>query len=79
MYDLGFDGIAKESKVVGNKVVSSGPSVNIEDGLREFYVSKGIVPSNLLGVRIKEMKEHYLPLFHKFNIKVGAEHSWIDG
>lgn len=79
MYDLGFDGIAKESKVVGNKVVSSGPSVNIEDGLREFYVSKGIVPSNLLGVRIKEMKEHYLPMFHKFNIKVGTEHSWIDG
>ncbi|NMX60667.1 glycosyltransferase [Pseudomonas sp. WS 5079] len=79
MYDLGFDGITKESKVVDNKVVSSGPVVNIEARLRQFYTSKGIVPSELLGLRIKQMKEHYYPLFHQFKVKVGAEHSWIDG
>ncbi|MBF8003296.1 hypothetical protein IZT72_01720 [Pseudomonas brenneri] len=78
MYELGFDGITKESKIVDNKLVASGPTVNILATTRKFYTNKGIAPPDLLGLHIKAMKEHYLALSQKFNIKIGAEHSWIN-
>lgn len=78
MYELGFDGITKESKIVDNKLVASGPAVNILATTRKFYTNKGIAPPDLLGLHIKAMKEHYLALSQKFNIRIGAEHSWIN-
>jgi hypothetical protein len=77
MYHLGLDGLAKESKIVDGKLVSSGPIVDIESDARQYYASKGITPPDLLGNQIKKMKEHYLSLLHQFQIKIGAEHSWI--
>lgn len=77
MYHLGLDGLAKESKIVDGKLVSSGPIVDIEREARQYYASKGITPPDLLGNQIKKMKEHYLSLLHQLQIKIGAEHSWI--
>ena len=78
MYDLGFDGITKESKLVDGQLVSSGPIVNIEANARNYYQSKGITPPDLLGLQVLRAKEHYMPLYHQFKVKIGAEHSWIN-
>ena len=78
MYELGFDGIIKESKLVDGQLVSSGPIVNIEANARNYYQSKGITPPDLLGLQVLRVKEHYMPLFYQFKVKIGAEHSWIN-
>lgn len=78
MYDLGFDGLTKENKVVGSKLVPQGPIVNIENDVRQSYLRSGIVPPDTLGKQLEKLKEHYLPLHHRFNVKIGAEHSWLD-
>lgn len=78
MYDLGFDGITKENKVVGSKLVPHGTIVNIERDVRQSYLRSGIVPPDTLGEQLKKLKQHYFPLQHRFNVNIGAEHSWID-
>lgn len=78
MYELGFDGRTKESKVVGSKLESHGPIVNIEKEVRQSYIRSGIVPPDTLGKQLGKVKEHYFPLQHRFNVQIGAEHSWID-
>lgn len=78
MYYLGFDGQAIASKVVDGKLIPSGPTVNIEENVRKFYATKGVVPPDSLGNQIQKTKEHYYPLFYQFNVKIGAEHSWIN-
>ena len=78
MYDLGFDGITKENKVVGAKLVPHGPKINIENDIRQSYVRSGIVAPDTLGNQLGRLKQHYFPLQHKLKVKVGAEHSWID-
>lgn len=77
MYTLGFDGQAKEYKVVGSKLVPHGPIINIENDVRQSYLRIGIAPPDRLDKQLKTLKEHYLPLQHQFNVKVGAEHSWM--
>ena len=78
MYDLGFDGLTKENKVVGAKLVPHGAIVNIENDVRQSYLRSGIVAPDTLGDQLKKLKEHYFPLQHRFNVKIGAEHSWIN-
>lgn len=78
MYDLGLDGLTRENRVVGGKLVPQGPIVNIENDVRQSYLQSGIVPPDTLGRQIQKVKEHYLPLQHRFNVQIGAEHSWID-
>ena len=78
MYDLGLDGLAKDSKFVDQKLVASGPIVNVENDVRHYYASKGIVPPDLVGNQIQKVKHHYYPLRYEFNISVGADHSWIN-
>lgn len=78
MYDLGFDGLTRENKVVGPRLIPQGPVVNIQNDVRQSYLRSGIVPPDTLGKQLDKLKEHYLPLQHTFNVKIGAEHSWID-
>lgn len=78
MYDLGFDGAARENKVVRGRLEPQGPIVNIENDIRQSFLRSGIVPPDTLGKQIEQLKEHYFPLQHRFNVKIGAEHSWID-
>lgn len=77
MYDLGFDGMTRQAKAVEGELVAIGPVVNVLDNARNAYASKGIASPDLLGLQLLRAKEHYLPLFHTFNVKIGAEHSWI--
>ncbi|OIN46549.1 hypothetical protein BLL37_15925 [Pseudomonas azotoformans] len=78
MYDLGFDGITRENKVVGSTLEPYGPKVQIERDVRQSYIRSGITPPETLDKRLVRLKEHYFPLQHRFNVKIGAEHSWID-
>ncbi|WP_099168437.1 glycosyltransferase [Pseudomonas sp. ICMP 8385] len=77
MYDLGFDKLAKKYEFVGKKFVPSGPLTDVNADLRQYYESKGITPPALLGLNVQKAKKHYIPLFHQFNVKIGAEHSWL--
>lgn len=79
MYDLGFDGMTRQAKAVEGEqeLVAIGPVVNVLDNARNAYANKGIAHPDLLGLQLLRAKEHYLPLFHTFNVKIGAEHSWI--
>ncbi|AZF05446.1 6-phosphofructokinase [Pseudomonas sp. R5-89-07] len=79
MYDLGLEGLAKDTKVVDGELVSSGPVVNNEERARNLYLKEGIAPPPLLRSQINKMSEHYFPLRHKFNVKPGADHSWKTG
>ena len=78
MYDLGFDGLTRENKVVGSKLIPQGPVVNIADDVRQSYLRSGIAPPDTLDEQLVKLKEHYFPLQHRFNVRIGAEHSWID-
>ncbi|WP_248730316.1 glycosyltransferase [Pseudomonas sp. MWU13-2517] len=78
MYDLGFDGITKESRLVNGKLESHGPIVNIENDVRQYYIRQGIVPPETLGKQLDKLKQHYYPLHHTFKVRIGAEHSWIN-
>lgn len=76
MYEAGFDGAYKKVKRVGKKVEGVGPVADIAPEILEGYRRNGITPPDRLANRIQQMKEHYLPLQYRFNIKVGSEHSW---
>ncbi|MFQ6589958.1 MULTISPECIES: glycosyltransferase [Pseudomonas] len=78
MYDLGFDGITKESRLVNGKLESHGPIVNIENDVRRYYTRRGIVPPQTLDKQLDNLKQHYYPLHYKFQVRIGAEHSWIN-
>ncbi|WP_115284418.1 glycosyltransferase [Pseudomonas fluorescens] len=78
IYDLGFDGAIKQLKVVGGRAVSSGSKVDVESNVRQLFQSKGITPPPRLRAQLQATKEHYLALHHQLDIKVGAEHSWIN-
>ena len=78
MYDLGFDGLTREYKVVDSKLVPHGTIVNLENDVRRSYIGSGIVPPDTLRKQLETLKQHYLPLQHRFKVDIGAEHSWID-
>lgn len=78
MYDLGFDGLAREAKWDGVKLVPHGPVVSIENTVSEAYARQGMVVPITEPLQIKRAKEHYFPLRYKFNVKIGADHSWIN-
>lgn len=78
LYDLGLDGLAKESKLVDGSLVSSGPIVDIENDVLGVYASKGLAPPDHLREQIQKIKHHYYPLRYRFNIRIGADHSWIN-
>ncbi|PIB42061.1 hypothetical protein AOA59_22145 [Pseudomonas sp. 2822-15] len=78
MYDLGLDGLTKEATLVDGKLVSQGPVVNIQQRMSEAYAHQGMVVPIIAPVQIKQTKEHYFPLRYKFNVRVGADHSWIN-
>ncbi|WP_438868616.1 glycosyltransferase [Pseudomonas sp. L1(2025)] len=77
MYDLGMDGLPKEATVVDGLLVPQGPVVNIEQRIKEAYERQGVVVPITAPLQIKRTKEHYFPLRYRFNVKVGADHSWI--
>ena len=77
MYDFGFDGITKRSTVVDGKLVPSGSIINLENDARQHYLKQGVVPPDQVGKQLDDLKQHYLPLFHRFKVQIGAEHSWI--
>ena len=76
MYDLGFDGFAREAKWDGVKLVPHGPLVSIKNTVSEAYARQGIVVPLTQPLQINRAKEHYFPLHYKFNVKVGADNSW---
>lgn len=82
MYDLGFDGITRHNKVVGDTVQPHGPIIQFEDSVRQFFRRSGIAPPDTLHIQLEKqlgkLKEHYFALQHKFNVQMGADHSWID-
>ena len=77
-YDLGFDGLSKDTKIVEGKVVSQGPVISIEQEARRYYLNQGIVPPDLLPQHIAAVKEHYQPLSRTWKVHIGSEQSWID-
>lgn len=78
MYDLGFDGKSREYKAAKGLLTPHGPTVNVEHDIRQSYIQSGIVPPDTLGMQLNKLKQHYFPLQHTFNVRIGAEHSWID-
>ncbi|RMQ88173.1 MULTISPECIES: glycosyltransferase [Pseudomonas] len=78
MYELGFDSLAKEAKLVDGKVVAHGPVVNVHESVSQAYARQGLVPPITVPLQIQKTKEHYFPLRYKFRVSVGADHSWID-
>ncbi|PIB62752.1 glycosyltransferase [Pseudomonas sp. 2995-3] len=77
MYDLGLDGLSKEATLVDGKLVAQGPVVNIQQSVSEAYARHGVVAPVTAPYQILKTKEHYFPLRYTFNVKVGADHSWI--
>ncbi|WP_256732850.1 glycosyltransferase [Pseudomonas sp. P7548] len=78
MYDLGFDGKTREYHAVNGGLVPHGPKVNVEHDIRQSYIRSGIVPPDTLGMQLDKLKKHYFPLQYKLNVRIGAEHSWIE-
>ena len=78
MYELGLDGLSKEATLVDGKLMSHGPAVNIEQRVSEAYGRHGLVPPITVRYQIQKVKQHYFPLQYTFNVKVGADHSWIN-
>ncbi|MFL1503240.1 glycosyltransferase [Pseudomonas sp. S191] len=78
MYDLGIDGLTKQAEVIDATLVTKGPTVDIKKEVLDAYARNGIEPPILLDNKIKKVKEHYFPLHHRFNVKIGSDHSWID-
>ncbi len=77
IYDLGLDGTVKQAKLVNGVQVPVGPAVNIAQDVRQYYAKKGIVAPELLDKQLQTVREHNFPLRYKFNVKIGADHSWI--
>ena len=69
---------AREAKWDGVKLVPHGPVVSIENTVSEAYARQGMVVPITEPLQIKRAKEHYFPLRYKFNVKIGADHSWIN-
>lgn len=78
MYDLGLDGLSREAVLTDGKLVPHGPIVNIEERVREAYARQGVVVPITAPYQILKTKQHYFPLRYKFDVKVGADHSWIN-
>ena len=78
MYDLGLDGLPREAVLVDGNLVPHGPIVNIEDRVSEAYARQGMVVPITAPYQTLKTKQHYFPLRYQFNVRVGADHSWIN-
>ncbi|WP_438870232.1 glycosyltransferase [Pseudomonas sp. L1(2025)] len=78
IHDAVFDGLSKEKWYVHGAKIPHKKVVNVEGNMKKYYEDKGIVMPDELRQTMRETKKRYRVFEEQVQIKIGAEHSWID-
>lgn len=77
IYNAGFDGMSKETRQVNGRL-QPGMPFDVESDIRQYYQRKGLMAPDGFQQNVQEAKKHYQAFREQLQIKIGAEHSWID-